>query len=245
MGRHLGVIAAALAVALVAACKAPPQKCEPRGQKDAGVYVGFIIDHATHPICVDKYPASRLDARRNGPGTDESFAASQPHVIPWTDVTYEEAAKACGRGGKFLCRADMLKAIGEFRDKDFMNPDPYPYASRVKVIPDYDVPPQEGLEIGPYGMRPQIPFPGATGSIIFMGAENKLVGKIVDTRVQSDGSISALPGSPATWRHALVGFRCCVDSRLWDLFQPFEQQDGFVIAQEPNVPLLRDPNAPL
>ncbi|HET6346520.1 MAG TPA: hypothetical protein VFH51_16425, partial [Myxococcota bacterium] len=166
MGRHLDVTAAALALALGVACKAPPQKCEPRGQKDVGVYVGFDIDHDTHPTCVDKFPASRLDARRNGPGKDESFAASQPHVIPWTDVTYDEAAAACGRGGKFLCRADMLKAIGEFRDR-VMNPDPYPYTSRVKVIPDYDVPPQEGLEIGPYGIAPQIPFPAATGSIIY------------------------------------------------------------------------------
>jgi hypothetical protein len=231
----------ALSLAIVGACKAPPQKCEPRGALDAGVYIGFEIDHATHPTCVDKYPASRLDAHRQGPGTDESFAASQPHVIPWTDVTYDQAAAACGRGGKFLCPADMLKAIGEFRDKSPMNPDPYPYASRVKVIPDYDVPPQEGLEIGPYGISPQIAFPGATGSIIYMGADHKLVGTLQGSRVQSDGAISALPAG--AFHHPLVGFRCCVDSRLWDLFQPFGHQDEHVLAEEPTVPT--DPNTPL
>lgn len=57
-------------------------------------------------FCVDTYPASRLDATETSPGLDESYAASRAGVIPWTNVTYDEALRACLDAGKTLCEPE-------------------------------------------------------------------------------------------------------------------------------------------
>ncbi len=41
----------------------------------------------------------------------ESFATMRPGVIPWTNVTFSEAAAACGRGGMFLCERRVLRTL--------------------------------------------------------------------------------------------------------------------------------------
>jgi hypothetical protein len=48
-----------------------------------------------NPVCIDQYEASRPDATATSAGSSEWYAASAAGVLPWTDVTVEEAASAC------------------------------------------------------------------------------------------------------------------------------------------------------
>jgi hypothetical protein len=69
----------------------------------------FMCPEGMVPIerefCIDIYEASRFDARENNPGADESMAASQEGVIPWTVPSNAAAQQACEAAGKTLCTA--------------------------------------------------------------------------------------------------------------------------------------------
>ncbi len=49
------------------------------------------------------YEASRPDASATGAGSTKTRACSNKGVLPWTNVTYAQAAAACKAGGKRLC----------------------------------------------------------------------------------------------------------------------------------------------
>lgn len=54
-------------------------------------------------FCIDKYEASRPDATETSPGSNNSYATSRALVLPWTNVSWEEAKQACEASGKRLC----------------------------------------------------------------------------------------------------------------------------------------------
>ncbi|MBI2892071.1 MAG: SUMF1/EgtB/PvdO family nonheme iron enzyme, partial [Deltaproteobacteria bacterium] len=54
-------------------------------------------------LWVFRYEASRPDATVDDQGTDRSRACSSATVLPWTDVTWDEANDACADAGKRLC----------------------------------------------------------------------------------------------------------------------------------------------
>lgn len=53
--------------------------------------------------CMDIYEASRPDATASDGGSDTSMAKSVKGVIPWFNVTREQADTACKNAGKRLC----------------------------------------------------------------------------------------------------------------------------------------------
>ncbi len=53
--------------------------------------------------CIDRYEASRPDATTWSSGTDSSTPLSVASVMPWLNVSLQDAADACGRAGKRLC----------------------------------------------------------------------------------------------------------------------------------------------
>jgi hypothetical protein len=57
-------------------------------------------------LCIDRFEASRPDATDTFTGTNNSYATSRPNVLPWTDVDWYTADKACKAAGKRLCSAD-------------------------------------------------------------------------------------------------------------------------------------------
>lgn len=215
------------------ACAEPvPRECAERlgfEEVDAAVFVSVDGDERREPepLCIDKYPASRLDASSASPGRDESFAASQPGVIPWTGMTFREANLACGRGGKFLCAADVLQGVasgpGEMRNA-------------LEPIEDFEVTGRDtfygGVEIG------AVPLPGANGSMVFISSDRQLVGDIIGTGVVMDGYPGPLP--VPGFSHPLVGFRCCIDSRVRDLFVPLGSDPGLIRENDPDVPVAVD-----
>ncbi len=52
---------------------------------------------------IDRHEASRPDARADFAGFNGSYACSREAVLPWTDVSYTQAAAACAARGKRLC----------------------------------------------------------------------------------------------------------------------------------------------
>ncbi|MBU1241543.1 formylglycine-generating enzyme family protein [Myxococcota bacterium] len=55
--------------------------------------------------CMDIYEASRPDATLWSQGTDSSTPLSRPDVMPWLNVSLQDAVDACSRAGKRLCTA--------------------------------------------------------------------------------------------------------------------------------------------
>jgi len=76
----------------------------------AEVEVSFIFcaDAEMVPIqnldaAIDAYEASRPDATVDTEGENESLACSRAGVLPWREVNYEDASRACQAAGKRLC----------------------------------------------------------------------------------------------------------------------------------------------
>jgi len=65
-------------------------------------------------FCIDRYEASRPTATKDSAGEgDQAPARSRPGVLPWANVTWNEAAAACERAGKRLCSGpEWQKAMG-------------------------------------------------------------------------------------------------------------------------------------
>jgi Sulfatase-modifying factor enzyme 1/Putative metal-binding motif len=69
------------------------------------------IQHHGIDVWVYRYEASRPDATALGSGASTVRACSRPDVLPWANVTYDEAVGACGAVGKRLCApAEWLAA---------------------------------------------------------------------------------------------------------------------------------------
>ncbi|MGC4116299.1 MAG: MopE-related protein [Myxococcales bacterium] len=62
---------------------------------------------------VDRYEASRPDATASTPGTRDARRCTVAGVLPWTTVSYAEAASACGATGARLCTAAEFQAACE------------------------------------------------------------------------------------------------------------------------------------
>jgi len=56
-------------------------------------------------FCIDAYEASRPDATADSPGSASTEATSRAGVLPWSELSFEQAGAACGAAGKRLCSA--------------------------------------------------------------------------------------------------------------------------------------------
>lgn len=56
--------------------------------------------------CMDRYEAARGDATALGQGADRGASVSVAGVLPWSNLSWEEANGACAAAGKRLCALD-------------------------------------------------------------------------------------------------------------------------------------------
>ncbi|MEZ4434103.1 MAG: SUMF1/EgtB/PvdO family nonheme iron enzyme [bacterium] len=79
---------------------------------------------ASRPGSTRVTPGIRVDPQDPAAGFREARACSQANVLPWTDVTWEEAAAACAAAGARLCSgAEWQRACGGAVG------DPFPYGN--------------------------------------------------------------------------------------------------------------------
>ncbi len=198
------------------------------------------------PICVDIHLASRVDASETSAGRDESFAVSQAGAIPWTDLTWEEALLACGRAGKMLCDVQVLRVIGPSAEPGTGRQD-----EPVKALSPTG--PETSFPNHPEPIDPNFggewEFPETRDSIAVWGApESRKEGEIYPAdqplifgTLSADGSSGQAtreaPVRDKAFQHPLLGFRCCIDSRLDGVLDPFPLDPGRVLEKEPNVPI--------
>lgn len=62
-----------------------------------------ITDASGSAFYIDAYEASRVNAAESSMGTGLTMACSSKNVIPWSNVSYEDARNACLDAGKRLC----------------------------------------------------------------------------------------------------------------------------------------------
>ena len=71
-------------------------------------------------FCIDRYEASRPDATDSSAGADESRATSRQGVLPWVNVSVQQAALACERAEKRLCNpGEWLSACQGSDEADY------------------------------------------------------------------------------------------------------------------------------
>ncbi len=233
-------IALLLGLGLVAACGGDdelPTSCPARHEGDQvtlGVFARLNADEPDRLICVDWNVSSRVDATATSPGRDESFATSRGGVIPWTNITYAGAAEACGRAGKFLCPRRVLRGIipglpGEL--------DRFPHVWARGLAPTSTA----TLEARRTGFSWDEPtttgMPDTIASVAVWTAEGDVLGRIRGDEVLSNALAAAAPIDDPNLRHALLGFRCCIDARLYTAFQPFPLDPQRIRAEVEDVPL--------
>jgi formylglycine-generating enzyme required for sulfatase activity len=94
-------LAALLAFAIIAACSDDPPDL---GIPDREV---CLMNRTGGRYCIDVFEASRRDADATTPGTDDEFGArSLEGRVPWADINWEAARRACVARNKRLCERD-------------------------------------------------------------------------------------------------------------------------------------------
>jgi hypothetical protein len=68
------------------------------------------VEHSGLDFWIYRYEASRPDATESDVGGSSARPCSRPAVLPWANVTYDEAAQACASVGKSLCSAAEWQA---------------------------------------------------------------------------------------------------------------------------------------
>lgn len=237
------------------ACSEPlPTTCE--GRPDMAL---VPIQHTTNeplPTCVDIHVASRRDATETSPGRDSSYAVSQPNAIPWTNVSFAEASAACGRAGKYLCdktTASRLVVVGPPRRINRI----YDYLTDAITAlrptgPELSHPDQRRLGyFDPHFADPA--FPDTVGSVAVWTTEDifevtshdmprdtpYIVGALYDDFAIS-GVAQPSRMDEADFQHPLLGFRCCLDARLLDVFEALPPDERHILPEEPDVPIMED-----
>lgn len=223
-----------LAIMLATSCgRDYPEVCEPATEGDRQTPVVFHVPNTDEPplrICADTNVASRLDATATSPGLDESYAITRPGVIPWTNLTYEDAVLACGRAGKFLCERRFLQPIvsigPELKWIDGLVPtsSATPPAQVGPIFPPFSTP--DGL-------------PDTTDSVAVWTAERDVIGLIRGLSVMTGDPYEVAPVTDAAYKNPLLGFRCCIDIRFQGAFEPFGRDPSRVRQEVDDVPLAK------
>ncbi len=89
----------------------------------------ILIEASGRRWCIDRYEASRSDATAESQGTNLGAALSRPGVMPWSGVSWEQAAQACELAGKRLCTVDEWMTSCKGPDQTV-----YPYGD--EYVPD-------------------------------------------------------------------------------------------------------------
>jgi len=84
----------------VETCNGVDDDCD--GVEDDGVVDDMVRVPGVN-LWIYRYEASRSDATDQDPGVHTGRPCSRPDVLPWTDVTWDEADAACTAAGKRLC----------------------------------------------------------------------------------------------------------------------------------------------
>lgn len=205
--------------------------------------------------CIDIHAASRLDAKATSAGRDESYATTRPGVIPWTDVTFEQAVQACGRAGKFLCDSDALRSIapidgwaadGTVRFDETAMDALVPTSDAKRVAHRFDV--LNPFDMVVAGDTGKPPFPDTLGQVAYWTVspptdDNRRDPSIplVLGRLESDYAVSGFlrvaPVLDEAFKHPLLGFRCCIDARMREAFVPLSKDPNRKRKEEPDVPI--------
>lgn len=206
-------------------------------------------------MCIDIHAASRLDATATSAGRDESYATTRPGVIPWTDVRFEQAVEACGRAGKFLCDADSLRAIapidgwwadGTIRFDETAIDALVPTSDDKRVAHRFD--PLNPFDMVVAGDTGKPPFPDALGQVAYWAVSPPTDDNARDPsiplvlgRLESDyvvsGFLRVAPVLEETFKHPLLGFRCCIDARMREAFTTLSKDPNRKRKEEPDVPI--------
>lgn len=247
----------ALPLLLAGACgtKDPPADC---GSPDMAIVTleADASDQEPNRWCVDIHAASRVDATATSPGLDEAYAVSKPGVYPWTNLTFLEASEACGRAGKTLCDWEVLKLItptvgqgeGDSVKWDSTTVEAVPRNGPEASVPHrYDAVNPVDMVIRELTGKP--PFPEAKASVAFFtfppeSAEDEVDGKAayvsgaISGNKVAGGVAQTAPVPQKTFKHPLLGFRCCALAQLRDAFPPLTQGPPRLRpASDPEVPL--------
>jgi hypothetical protein len=216
------VLGAALTAAL--ACKPDvPDSC----RRPEMSLVTFRETDYDVPMCVDIHAASRRDATASSAGVDESLATSRPGVIPWTNLTFEEALLGCARAGKYLCDIRTYQVIGPSR-LDGRGAPEVPISELSPTSAVTEVPDQKG-PLFPPATTP-VPLPETDASIAYWAFSRDdddwslydETTHLVFGRLTTDTAtlgVSYAPMFDDAFRHPLLGFRCCIDPRLDGAFE--------------------------
>ncbi len=220
-----------------------PEVCDGQDNDCNGIIDDNAVDTMVHVVTgdldfwIDAYEASRPDATADSVGMMDHRACSNPDVIPWHLVTWDEAFEACGAAGKRLCTEEEWQAACEGPLGSL-----YPYGDTYEPewcnSADYDhdcTPPNDNILLPtgtPYGCPP----PGDSFCISDFSAFD-MSGNVMEwtaTQVSESPlyyrirggsynniepaltcSFDFVSAEPEFYYYDL-GFRCCADIPPWE-----------------------------
>jgi hypothetical protein len=199
-------------------------------------------DFAFSAMCVDAFLASRLDATATDPGLDESYATSRAGVMPWTNVLFGEAERACLDAGKQLCVYSLVSSLGCSYQA---TTEPPKAIARLRPT-GVDGIPDDGKHIADWRLLP------AWMDSHFISGDVSTASAAVPCPtvnfVAKDAELVAAGIHPAydpRFKSPLLGFRCCMQ-RVWSDLAVVYNEPGTLLREGPDpevTPLLQPEGA--
>jgi hypothetical protein len=206
-------------------CDGKDEDCD--GRIDEEAVDSFVM---VGTVRVDTYEASHPDATSTSEGTMTHRSCSRSGVLPWRNVSWEEADTACRASGKRLCTAtewqsacrgtgSLLYPYGNTYDPDACNGDDY---DADCTVPDHD---DQVRATGAIYNTCSTPSRACLTSAGIADMSGNLkewtatVSTLVDSYKVRGGSFDNPAGGltctndftslPDTFRFSNLGFRCC------------------------------------
>jgi hypothetical protein len=148
-----------------------------KGSNDS--YVRDELVQVAASLWMYKYEASRPDAREDAQGKIGERACSKPDVLPWTNITYDEAVDACEAADMELCtEGQWIDACNALSDTCLWGYTPS--APTCMTYPSDGAGARNGHELTPAPGDPDTHALAATGSIGRCYAAQRGNGRIFD-----------------------------------------------------------------
>ena len=168
-----------------------------------------IADASGTAFFIDAYEASRVNATDVVMGTGVTMACNVKSVIPWSNVSYQDARNACIEAGKRLCTKEEWMAACEKT---------YPYGSGYVAGTCNDGNGLESLATGSFaGCRTSSGVYDMSGNVREWVEGGILMGGAYDSSAEGASCAAALSHVSDYYSYTPSfgdGFRCCSDEKL-------------------------------
>lgn len=170
----------------------------------------FVTDGALEYFCIDVFENSRIDASADAEGLDNaSGPISRPGVLPWRNISRDDASTACANAGKRLCTAEeWQRTCRGDADTEYVYGSSFVAETCNDAVAGERAPEPTGTRTSCVGSANVYDLSGNVAEWVASGSP--LGGSYDDLNTELT-CLAPPPGPSEGTADPTIGFRCCLD----------------------------------